>query len=85
VFTEEKAMTSYADRLIDAVAVLDFEGEPCREFENGAFAILAMALALLPETQRERYLSDIERGDLRAAVAQILRPPYPPVAPGRLQ
>jgi hypothetical protein len=55
------------------------------DVENGAFALLAMALARLPESQRERYLSDIERGDLRKAVAQILRPPYPPVASGRLQ
>ena len=59
---------SYADRMIAAVGNLDFADEPVADYANGAFAILAAALAKLPEHKREPFLANIEAGDLRRAV-----------------
>jgi hypothetical protein len=58
---------TFADRLINAVGDLDFTGEPVEEFAAGAFAILASALAKLPEPQREVLLAGIEANLRHAA------------------
>ncbi len=62
---------SYFERMIEAVGDLDFTGDPVNEFANGAFVLLAAALARLPEAGREVRLADIER-DLRKATEQFL-------------
>jgi hypothetical protein len=61
---------TYFERMIEVVANLDFTGDPVDEFADGAFAILAAALAKLPESKRER-LAEIEGGDLRRAAKQF--------------
>jgi hypothetical protein len=62
---------SYFDRMIDAVGDLDFTDDPVDEFANGAFVILAAALARLPEWKREAWLTKIEDGDLRRAAPRF--------------
>jgi hypothetical protein len=62
---------TYFERMIEVVGNLDFTGDPVDEFVDGAFAILAAALAKLPESKRERLLADIEAGDLRRAAKQF--------------
>jgi hypothetical protein len=75
---------NYKRRMIEAVGNLDFTGDPVDEFVDGAFAILAAALAKMPETERENVLLGLEEGRaMRKAVAMFLGPrsqPYP-VAP----
>jgi hypothetical protein len=68
---------SYFERMINVVANLDFTGDPVDEFADGAFVILAAALAKLPESKKDRYLADIENGDLRKAVRRF-EPCHPP-------
>ncbi len=73
---------SYYDRMITVVGNLDFTGDPVDEFADGAFVLLAAALAKLPASEREIYLNKIECGDLRRAVAPFLdvRSPLPRTA-----
>lgn len=63
---------SFMRQVIDAVGNLDFAGDSLDEFVHAAFAILAAALAKLPETEREAYLAEIERGDLRNLKNEVL-------------
>jgi hypothetical protein len=65
---------SYFRRMIDAVGDLDFTDDPVDEFANGAFVILAAALAKLPEWKREVWLHKIEGGDLRRAAPRFFGP-----------
>jgi hypothetical protein len=76
---------SYFRKMIAAVGDLDFTGDPVDDFADGAFALLAAALARLPEWKRELYFSAIERGDLLRAMHMFeqARPaPYPKIANG---
>jgi hypothetical protein len=67
----------YYDRMIEAVGNLPFDGEPIDEAVDGAFAILAAMLAMLPARRREACLAEIERGDLREAAGRFERiPPH---------
>ena len=76
---------SYFRKMIAAVGDLDFTGDPVDDFADGAFALLAAALARLPEWKREFYFSAIERGDLLRAMhkfEQARSAPYPKIANG---
>jgi hypothetical protein len=63
--------TGYFERMIAVVGNLDFTGDPVEDFADGSFVLLAAALAKLPEPARERYLRQIEGGDLREAAKKF--------------
>jgi hypothetical protein len=50
---------------------------PKEEFVAAGLAFLALAISTLPHVEREIYLSEIERGDLREAVRRF-EPCHPP-------
>jgi hypothetical protein len=73
-------MNTFSAQMIDLVGDMPFDDGDETGFADGSFALLAAALAKLPEAARERYLADIEH-DLRRAV-RLFEPcgpstPYP--------
>jgi hypothetical protein len=61
---------TYIDQIINAVGDIPLPEQEGHErvLANTLFALLAAALAKLPEWQREEILGDIEGGALRQAV-----------------
>jgi hypothetical protein len=62
--------TSFFDRMIKTVGDMSFADGDEKDFARGSFALLAAALAKLPEATREARLADIEH-ELRKAVRKF--------------
>jgi len=77
-----------ARQMLVAVSDFDYVGDdPDGDFAEGALAILTAALGKLPEARRQRFLNNIEDGELRervdtfvtrcTAAARARSSPYP--------
>ena len=71
-------MDTALNKLMD---IVDGGWLECSDFAKDARALFALSLSLLEPEERERYLAEIECGDLRQAVRLFERSPYPRVAP----
>jgi len=59
---------NFGRRMLDVVGEMDPGDSRPDEFVEGSAALLATALARLPETERERWLKCLEDGELRRSV-----------------